>query len=470
MREIGTDYLVIGGGASGLAFVDSLVARSDGEVVVVDRRHRPGGHWLDAYPFVRLHQPSAYYGVTSRRLGDDRIDESGPNAGFYERATAAQICDYFTGVLEEGLVPSGRVRFLGMCDYRGEDADGHHVVSLLTGSETVIRARRKFVDATYVESSIPSRQTPTYTVDPDVRLITPNDLVDVAEAPSGYTVVGAGKTAMDTCNWLLDNGVDADRIRWVRPRDPWLFNRAFMQPLELVGSYMQLQARWVEAAAEATTGADFARRLAAQDVLLRIDTEVEPDTFRGATISVGELEALRTVSRVVRNGKVRHIGSRRITFDDAEIPAEPGELYVDCTAAGVRATTPRPVFEPGRITLQYVTIGIVPWGAATIGVVEGSRDDDTDKNRLCPPLAFSGDVSDMMALALPGMTGLMARAAEPDLASWAEDCRLNPARGAGDRTTDPQVTSAFATLAGHLEPAMSNLSRRVGEREASSRR
>ena len=99
----------------------------------------------------------------------------------------------------------------------------------------------------------------------------------------------------------------------------------------------------------------------------------------------------------------------------AEIPAEPGELYVDCTAAGVRATTPRPVFEPGRITLQYVTIGIVPWGAATIGVVEGSRDDDTDKNRLCPPLAFSGDVSDMMALALPGMTGLMARSAEPDL-------------------------------------------------------
>ena len=324
MREIGTDYLVIGGGASGLAFVDSLVARSDGEVVVVDRRHRPGGHWLDAYPFVRLHQPSAYYGVTSRRLGDDRIDESGPNAGFYERATAAQICDYFTGVLEEGLVPSGRVRFLGMCDYRGEDADGHHVVSLLTGSETVIRARRKFVDATYVESSIPSRQTPTYTVDPDVRLITPNDLVDVAEAPSGYTVIGAGKTAMDTCNWLLDNGVDADRIRWVRPRDPWLFNRAFMQPLELVGSYMQLQARWVEAAAEATTGADFARRLAAQDVLLRIDTEVEPDTFRGATISVGELEALRTVSRVVRNGKVRHIGSRRITFDDSGDPRRAG--------------------------------------------------------------------------------------------------------------------------------------------------
>src|SRR2546429_9011265 len=62
---------------------------------------------------------------------------------------------------------------------------------------------------------------------------------------------GAGKTSMDTCNWLLDQGVDPDRIRWIRPRDGWVFDRAIMQPLELVGAYMQLQARWVQAAAEA---------------------------------------------------------------------------------------------------------------------------------------------------------------------------------------------------------------------------
>ena len=76
-------------------------------MLLVDRRHRPGGHWLDAYPFVRLHQPSATYGVTSRRLGDERIDESGSNAGFYERATAAEIVAYYDKVLEEVLLPSG---------------------------------------------------------------------------------------------------------------------------------------------------------------------------------------------------------------------------------------------------------------------------------------------------------------------------------------------------------------------------
>ncbi|MEY2468305.1 MAG: hypothetical protein QOF21_1003, partial [Actinomycetota bacterium] len=129
MREIETDYLVVGAGASGMAFVDALLAASDAEVVIVDRRHRAGGHWLDAYPFVRLHQPSANYGVNSRTLGNDRIDESGPNAGFYERATAAEICDYFARVLDEDFTASGRVQFMGMTDYRGAEADGHHLVS-----------------------------------------------------------------------------------------------------------------------------------------------------------------------------------------------------------------------------------------------------------------------------------------------------------------------------------------------------
>ena len=83
---IETDYLVIGGGAAGMAFTDALIAESDADVVMIDRRHAPGGHWNDAYPFVRLHQPAAYYGVNSRKLGNDTIDTSGENAGMYERA------------------------------------------------------------------------------------------------------------------------------------------------------------------------------------------------------------------------------------------------------------------------------------------------------------------------------------------------------------------------------------------------
>ena len=157
MAEVEVDYLVVGAGASGMAFVDTLITEcQDCEVLLVDRRHRPGGHWLDAYPFVRLHQPSATYGVTSVRLGEDRIDESGPNVGCYERATAAEIVGYYDQVLERVLLPSGRVRFLGLVDYR-DGADGtHRLRSLLTGEEHTVRVRRRLVDATFTESSIPS--------------------------------------------------------------------------------------------------------------------------------------------------------------------------------------------------------------------------------------------------------------------------------------------------------------------------
>ena len=62
-----TDYLVVGAGATAMAFVDTLLTENaDATVVMVNRHHRPGGHWNDAYPFVRLHQPSAFYGVASR--------------------------------------------------------------------------------------------------------------------------------------------------------------------------------------------------------------------------------------------------------------------------------------------------------------------------------------------------------------------------------------------------------------------
>jgi hypothetical protein len=464
VAEIETDYLVVGAGATGMAFVDTLLAESDADVVLVDRRHRPGGHWLDAYPFVRLHQPSAYYGVNSRPLGNDRIDESGGNAGFYERATAAEICDYFNRVLEEDFIPSGRVRFRSMSNYRGVDGAVHHVTSLLTGAETTVRVRRKFVDATYIESSIPSRHTPRFTVDDGVRLVPPNALVDFAEPASGFTILGAGKTAMDTCNWLLDAGVPPDQIRWVRPRDGWFFNRTFMQPLELVGtSYMQLQARWIEAIAQCDSAEDFLHRLEADGAMMRVDPAHEPAFFRGATLSEGELDALRQIDNVVRQGRVHRITTNRVLFDGGDLPSNANEVYVDCTAEGLRPVAARPVFEPGRITMQWVTIGIAPYSAATVAAVEtmhGEAGDD-HMNALTPPVEWSGNSADVLRLAQAGMSGLLARGAQSDLAAWNEACRLNPARGAANYLDDSRTQAAFSAIASNFEPAMKNMERLV---------
>jgi hypothetical protein len=461
VRELETDYLVVGAGASGMAFTDTLVAETEAEVVLVDRRHGPGGHWLDAYPFVRLHQPSASYGVGSRRLGNNRIDDSGPNAGFYERATGAEICDYFSRVLDEDLLPTGRVRFLAMSDYRGRDGGAHHVVSLLDGSETKVKVRRKVVDATYVESEIPSRHLPAFTVDPGVTLIPPNDLVDLAEPAGRFTVIGAGKTAMDTCNWLLDVNVDPGRIRWIRGRDPWLFDRVFMQPRDLVGSYMQLQARWIEAASAAEGGADFGRRLEDSGAFVRIDPSVEPLAFRGATISRRELEALGTIEHVVRARRVLRITSTRIATDAGDVPGGPRDVYVDCTAAGVPPSAARVVFQPDRVTIQYVTVGFLPWSAATIALLETMGLDDEEKNRLCPPVVFSGNVGDLLRLAHAGMSGQTARSADEAVSTWTRASRLNPAEAVGEHLDDPVVTEALARIRTHSEAALQNLARRA---------
>jgi cation diffusion facilitator CzcD-associated flavoprotein CzcO len=113
---IDTDYLVVGAGAAGMAFTDSLLTHSDATVTIVDRRHAPGGHWVDAYPFVRLHQPSAFYGVSSVPLGSDAVDQSGLNAGFYELANADQLRAYYAQVMQQHFLPGGRVRYFPVSD------------------------------------------------------------------------------------------------------------------------------------------------------------------------------------------------------------------------------------------------------------------------------------------------------------------------------------------------------------------
>ena len=84
-------------------------------------------------------------------------------------------------------------------------------------------------------------------------------------------IVGSGKTATDGIVWLLANGVQPDRIVWVRPREPWMLNRAVVQPDPAVA--LGLAADTMAAAADAESLDDLFLRLEAAGVMLRIDTE-----------------------------------------------------------------------------------------------------------------------------------------------------------------------------------------------------
>src|SRR5580704_12781993 len=303
LNELETDYLIVGAGAAAMAFADELLTHSKATLTIVDRRHAPSGHWLDAYPFVRLHQPSAFYGVTSAPLGHDAIDQSGTNTGFYELAGPDEIRAYYQPVMARHFLPTGRVRYFPSCEYVGEG----RFVSRLTDASWQVHVRRKVVDTTYLEGTVPATSPPPFEVADGVRCVPVGAIARVVEPPERYVSVGAGKTALDAAVWLLEQGVPAAAICCIKPREAWWLNRRFQQPRTLVPELYRGAAIQLEAMAQATSVEDLFARLESEDFFLRIDTNVTPTMFRGAVVSEAEIERLRRIQNVVRLGHVRTI-------------------------------------------------------------------------------------------------------------------------------------------------------------------
>jgi len=109
------DYLIVGSGAVGMAFADVLITETDATMIIVDKYQKPGGHWNFAYPFVTLHQPSNFYGVSSRELSKGRKDKVGLNKGLSELASGAEVSAYFDEVMRHQFLPTGRVQYFPLC-------------------------------------------------------------------------------------------------------------------------------------------------------------------------------------------------------------------------------------------------------------------------------------------------------------------------------------------------------------------
>ena len=443
-----------------MAFVDSLVGSSDADVVLVDRRHRPGGHWNDAYPFVRLHLPSATYGVNSRRLGNDELQQHGPEAGWYERASGAEVCDYFARVLDEQLVPTGRVRFLGMHEFL--PGDEHRVVSRLTGETTEVTVRRRLVDATYLESHVPATHERSFKAAPEVRLVAVNDLINVADPGVRYTVIGGGKTGVDACLWLLENGVDPEGIRWIRPRDAWWLDRKALQPRDHVGHIIDGMAADLEALVGATSYEDLFARLEDAGRLIRIDPQVEPTMYHCGSISRHELGLLQQIRNVIRLGRVTRIERDRVLLQHGEVPASSGELFIDCSAIGLRRNPPQPIFTPDKVTLQPVQHCTPTFNAALLGYVEATRDDPADQNRLCPPNVYPDEPRDWLRMLATTLQAHRQWRSEPDLALWVATSRLNLLYGVMERLDDPRVLAAQQRYSASIKPAVARIPELVG--------
>lgn len=426
MTDLATDYLIIGAGAIGLAFADTLLDETDAHITIVDKHGQPGGHWNDAYSFVTLHQPSAFYGVNSLQLGSGQIDQIGPNAGLYELASGAEVSAYFDRVMNKRLLPSGRVRYLPMMEHTG----GGKIVSVLSGKTETIVPRKKIVDGTFFGTSVPSTHTPKFAIGADVWIVTPNALPHLwmkqDKRAAHFVVLGAGKTAMDTVMWLLRSGAAPESIQWVVPRDSWVLNRLCTQPGDdffhhsIGGQLAQLKAL-----ADATDIDDLFARLEAAAFVLRIHPNVKPTLFHYATVSAGEIATLATVTKIIRKGRVTSLTAKTIVLEGGTEPVPPGTLFIDCTASAVTPREPVPVFQEGLITPQMIRLPQPAFSSALIAFIEANYGSDEEKNAFCTPAPLFDNLDAFPAATLNNMLNQFAWSQDKRLSAWIRNSRLD---------------------------------------------
>ena len=110
-------------------------------------------------------------------------------------------------------------------------------------------------------------------------------------------------------------------------------NRAFFQPGDGLLTTFGGIVLELEAVAECKSIEDVFDRLEEHRVMLRLDPTIQPSMTKGATVSLGELDRLRSIGKVIRLGHVTRIDSECITLEGVR----PRPPRTNCTF-----TAPRP--------------------------------------------------------------------------------------------------------------------------------
>ena len=421
-KTISADYLIVGAGATGMAVADVLLNESDATMIIVDKYSQPGGHWNLAYPFVKLHQPAAYYGVSSVELSEAGLDEVGSNKGLRKLSSGAAINAYYNSIMQHKLLPSGRVQYFPLCEYLGNSA----FKSTLTNQYFQVEINKKLVDCTHMQTKVPLTHSPNFKVDDDVTFIPINELPNLKFAPRAFTVIGGGKTGIDACIWLLENNVNPDNITWIISRDAWLTDRKNLQPsADMLKFFLNDRASQFEALAEAESIDELFELLELKGVLVRIDKRVKPSMYRGATVSLLELEQLKSIKNVIRLGHVMHIKERETILAKGTIINQSDQVFVDCSANALHHAKMRPVFDSNTITPQTVRGAQMVFSSALIAHIELAYDDDKTKNDLCTPIPLPDGANDWITMLHQTMINQQKWRKDEKLSKWLHDNRLD---------------------------------------------
>ena len=381
--------------------------------------------------------------------------------GLYELASGAEVVAYFDQVLHQQFLPTGRATYFPMCESDG----GRAWRSTLSGARYRVGERTKVVDATYLHVTVPSQRPPAYAVDAGMRCIPLNDLARLAAPAERYVVIGAGKTGVDACLFLLSNGVGPEQVTWIVPRDPWMLDRVNAQPgMAFFAAAAGSVAAQLEAAATAGSITELFDGLEAAGALIRLDPAVRPSMYRCGTVTRTELAALRQIGDVVRLGRVQRIEPDRIVLERGTIPTGAGVVHVDCSADGLERRPVRPVFDGDRITLQTVRACQQVFSAAFIAHVEATYAEDGEKNERCVVVPHPNRVTDWLRN-LMGDTANAARwRREPALRAWLVDARLDGFSRRRDEIGEaPEHLEILRRISASTAPAMANLERLLAD-------
>ena len=166
-------------------------------------------------------------------------------------------------------------------------------------------------------------------------------------------------------------------------------------------------------------------RLEAAGYFLRIDPDVRPSMFHGATVSRDEVAALRQVRNIVRKGRVKTISTDTVTLDEGEITITPDTVLVDCSARAVVNDAIVPVFQGDMLVLQMVRSYQPVFSAAFIAHIEAAFDDEAEQNRLCAVVPLPNHDTDYIRFTAAYMMNQYNWSQIPELRAWLRENRLD---------------------------------------------
>jgi hypothetical protein len=317
---------------------------------------------------------------------------------------------------------------------------------------------------------VPSTHTPNFSIAADIQFMPLNDLPKVIAPPAGYVVIGGGKTGIDAVLWLLEKNVNPDDIQWIMPRDAWLIDRKNTQPTEefFVDS-IGAQASQMEAIANSKSVEDMFARLEQAGVFLRIDTNVQPEMFHGATVSQIELAELRRVKNIVRKGRVTSIESKQIVLEQGSIATSTEHLHIDCSASALTNLTIKPIFAGDIITPQTVRSYQPVFSAAFIAHIELAYP-EAAKNKICNVVPLPNTLTDWLRLTAAFMMNQYIWSQDENLRKWLLENRLDGfsqlMRSVIEDDTEKQAI--VQRLRTNAQPAMEKLQQYLAQIQATA--